>query len=106
MVGPTDVDGDGTKALFEAELIDGRVVACCPGCTIGAPRFVERFMMSFPCTTRLSFDFFRSRVSISIEIYSQSFDRATFTRVSEVPSPPTSRSMTDPIRTLMTPKKP
>jgi hypothetical protein len=28
-------------------------------------RFVERFMINFPCTTRLSVDFLRSRVSIS-----------------------------------------
>ena len=31
----------------------------------GACKLVERFTMSFPCTTRLSVDFFRSRVSIS-----------------------------------------
>jgi hypothetical protein len=32
----------------------------------GEERLVDRFMISFPCTTRLSLDFFRSRVSISI----------------------------------------
>ena len=31
----------------------------------GAERFVEILKISLPCTTRLSFDFFRSRVSIS-----------------------------------------
>ena len=31
----------------------------------GADKFVERLMISFPCTTRLSLDFLRSRVSIS-----------------------------------------
>jgi hypothetical protein len=32
----------------------------------GADKFVDKFMISLPCTTRLSFDFFRSRVSISV----------------------------------------
>lgn len=32
----------------------------------GADKFVHRLMMSFPCTTRLSLDFLRSRVSISV----------------------------------------
>lgn len=32
----------------------------------GADKFVERLIMSLPCTTRLSLDFLRSRVSISI----------------------------------------
>src|SRR5277367_3220225 len=32
----------------------------------GALRLVDRLMISFPCTTRLSFDFFKSRVSISV----------------------------------------
>jgi hypothetical protein len=32
----------------------------------GAERLVDRFMINLPCTTRLSFDFFRSRVSISM----------------------------------------
>ena len=36
-----------------------------PGLEMGCWIFVERIMMSLPCTTRLSLDFFRSNVSIS-----------------------------------------
>ena len=36
-----------------------------PGLAMGCWTFVERTMMSLPCTTRLSLDFFRSNVSIS-----------------------------------------
>lgn len=43
----------------------GRVVPFAPW-LMGAVRFVERLRMSFPWTTMLSFDFFRSRVSISV----------------------------------------
>jgi len=32
----------------------------------GSERFVDKFMMSFPWTTKLSVDFLRSRVSISV----------------------------------------
>jgi hypothetical protein len=32
----------------------------------GAERLADRLMINLPCTTRLSFDFFRSRVSISV----------------------------------------
>jgi hypothetical protein len=42
--------------------LDDAVNGC--GTRVGAARLVERLMMSFPCTTRLSVDFFRSRVSI------------------------------------------
>jgi hypothetical protein len=52
-------------------LIDGLVAfewlfefADCP--RGGSFRFVDRLMINFPCTTRLSVDFFRSRVSISV----------------------------------------
>jgi hypothetical protein len=42
---------------------------------MGAVRFVERLRISFPCTTILSLDFFRSRVSISVDFESvQEFD--------------------------------
>lgn len=53
---------------------------------IGVARLVESWRMSFPLTTVLSLLFLRSRVSIS--------------------SPPASKSMIDPTRTLMTPKNP
>jgi hypothetical protein len=33
---------------------------------IGVDVFVDRWMMSFPWTTRLSLDFFRSRVKVSV----------------------------------------
>ena len=36
-----------------------------PGARIGVSTFVERLKISLPCTMRLSFDFFRSFVSIS-----------------------------------------
>lgn len=36
-----------------------------PGFRIGEVVSVDRYRMSFPCTTKLSFDFLRSRVSIS-----------------------------------------
>jgi hypothetical protein len=32
----------------------------------GVSRFVDRLMISLPCTTKLSVDFLRSRVSISV----------------------------------------
>jgi hypothetical protein len=42
----------------------GRVGLAAPW-LMGAARLVERLRMSFPCTTMLSLDFLRSRVSIS-----------------------------------------
>ena len=44
--------------------MDGREAALA-GPLAGCDRFVERFKMSFPCTTRLSLLFLRSLVSIS-----------------------------------------
>jgi hypothetical protein len=44
----------------------GGRVALPPLLLIGARRLVERLRISFPFTTRLSFDFRKSRVSISI----------------------------------------
>lgn len=41
---------DGPRLLFRA----------------GSERFVDKFMINFPWTTRLSVDFLRSRVSISV----------------------------------------
>jgi hypothetical protein len=49
---------------------------------MGVERFVERFIISLPCTTRLSLDFFRSLVSISGEVGAQ-------TSVSEFADPGT-----------------
>lgn len=37
--------------------------SCCVG-RAGVERLVERLMINLPCTTRLSVDFLRSRVSI------------------------------------------
>jgi hypothetical protein len=36
----------------------------------GRLRFVDKLIISLPCTTRLSFDFLRSRVSISMTLVS------------------------------------
>jgi hypothetical protein len=52
---------DGLVAL--EGLIEG---ADCPA-RGGSFKFVDRLMINFPCTTRLSVDFLRSRVSISAE---------------------------------------
>jgi hypothetical protein len=43
---------------------DGRGAALAPG--IGVVTLVERLRINFPWTTMLSFDFFKSRVNISI----------------------------------------
>jgi hypothetical protein len=69
---------------------------------MGAVRLVERLRMSLPWTTMLSFDFLRSRVSISEGLLADDVDW----HASGLPSPPASRSITDPMRTLMTPRKP
>jgi len=47
------------NAVFRPETWEG------PGLVMGWLIFVERYMISLPCTTRLSFDFFKSNVSIS-----------------------------------------
>ena len=49
-----------------AEEREGRVWVLLPPFAIGARRFVDRFRISFPFTTRLSLDFRRSLVSISV----------------------------------------
>lgn len=57
-------DGCGTSAV---DVEDGSCGLCKPFCVgLGVLRLVDKLMMSFPCTTRLSFDFFRSLVSISV----------------------------------------
>jgi hypothetical protein len=48
------------KAVVIPETWDG------PGLDMGWATLVERYMISFPWTTRLSLDFLRSKVSISI----------------------------------------
>lgn len=53
----TFVDGVG--------LAGGAADRTCPGAVMGLLRSVERLMISFPWTTRLSLDFFKSRVIIS-----------------------------------------
>lgn len=57
-----DVETCGTSPVEDD---DGRCDR--PFCWVGfgVLRLVDRLMMSFPWTTRLSFDFFRSLVSIS-----------------------------------------
>lgn len=65
--GSTGVGRDDEKALFElvddASAETGRAAAV--PLRIGAETFVERWMMSLPCTTSWSFDFLSSRVSVS-----------------------------------------
>ncbi len=48
-------------------LLEGPGVWTCPGAAMGLLRSVERLTMSFPCTTRLSLDRFKSRVIIARE---------------------------------------
>ena len=45
--------------------VEGAREALGPGRFSGARRLVDKLKMSLPWTTKLSFDFFRSRVSIS-----------------------------------------
>jgi hypothetical protein len=65
------VDWCGVEPFTEGPLTDGwgdavgRVAFAAPW-LIGAERLVERLRMSLPCTTMLSLDFLRSRVSISV----------------------------------------
>ena len=80
-------------------LIDGAAGA-------GLDRLVERLMINLPWTIRLSLDFLRSRVSISISHISMHCPGLVSQRSCEIPSAPISRSMTDPIRTLITPRNP
>jgi hypothetical protein len=94
-IGPLLVDiveAGGLEAVFCPELI-----ACA--------RFVDRLTMSFPWTTRLSLDFFKSLVSISAS-FTLSANRHVSRGLGEVPSPPMSKSITSPTRTLITPKNP
>jgi hypothetical protein len=56
------VEGPLTDGCGEAV---GRVPFVAPPCLMGSCRLVERLRISLPCTTMLSFDFLRSRVSIS-----------------------------------------
>ena len=61
--GPALTGVDGAVALFA---VDAGGRACCPCAGGFACMFVERFSISLPLTTRLSLDFRRSRVSISV----------------------------------------
>jgi hypothetical protein len=65
---PADVRfwADARVEWVPAILVDEFGPGRAPGPPLAVVRFVERLIMSFPCTTRLSFDFFRSRVSISV----------------------------------------
>ena len=99
------VEATGTAAPFTDECAEaeGRF-AFCPPWLMGWLKLVERLRMSLPCTTMLSLDFFRSRVSISASDVSSWSGRQSV--MGCPPSPPASKSMTLPIRTLMTPRKP
>ncbi len=57
-------DLGGTPFDVEGPAVDGPETEA-DGLLTGLERFVERLTMSFPWTMRLSFDFLRSRVSIS-----------------------------------------
>lgn len=65
-------------------------------------RLVDRLRISLPFTTRLSLDFRRSRVIISAMNQFASSDIESCS----LPSPPASKSITLPTRTLTTPRKP
>lgn len=63
---PTGVEGVCAPFVDgPAELAMGRPLFWLPF-AIGARRFVDKFKISLPLTTRLSFDFLRSRVIISV----------------------------------------
>lgn len=64
--------GPGKARLFEG-------VLCCDCLVvIGVSVLVDRLTISFPCTTRFSFDFLRSRVSISISRQQVALHKAAF----------------------------
>ena len=58
-------EGEGVFRPKSAKVVVSPATWEGPGLEIGCWTFVERIMMSLPCTTRLSLDFFRSNVSIS-----------------------------------------
>ena len=71
----------------------------------GASKLVDRLIMSFPWTTRLSVDFLRSRVSISV-ILRVSRTHESCMGLDHSRSWGEEKSTTSPTRTLMTPKNP
>jgi hypothetical protein len=90
-------------------LLDDDVGGC--GARVGAARLVERLTISFPCTTRLSVDFLRSRVSIwSVRRWFSVSWNARAAGGGEqwrfIPSASGINSIASPIRTLMTPRNP
>lgn len=72
---------------------------------MGWLRLVDRLRISLPWTIMLSLDFLRSRVSISGRVSGVN-PSLTVSWRGNAPSPPASKSMADPILTLMTPRKP
>lgn len=82
-LGPAAVVGDRGGKPFDddgaltIELLDGTRLPDRCGRAMGFPRLVDRLMISFPCTIKLSFDFLRSRVSISMtsSVYAPSIHR-------------------------------
>ena len=100
---------DGPAATAE----DEEAVSTAEGPAAGAAAFrigvdvlVDRYMMSLPCTTRLSLDFLRSLVSVSAMMRRCQSEGSDGLVSLCIPSPPSSRSMTCDTRTLMTPRKP
>ena len=102
--------GGGTPLVEDAALGPAGRLLCddAPAWLMGVVRLVERLRINFPWTTILSFDFLRSRVSISVGkvgISISQFDKYTSgNEGDDLPSPPASRSMTLPILTLTTPR--
>lgn len=66
-----DVAADEGGRALEAPFVEGaaeaagREAEAAPAWLIGCERLVDKFNISLPCTTMVSFDFLRSRVSIS-----------------------------------------
>jgi hypothetical protein len=54
--------------VVDGVVLGGGLAEPWPCAGIGCCRFVERLRISLPCTTMLSFDFFRSLVSISVKL--------------------------------------
>ena len=111
VAGALDPVGDlgGTPLLVDATLpppTDNEEPGCprALGGFAGVPRFVDRLTISFPWTIKLSFDFLRSRVSISNAFHVTTYEWNR--NGGNVPSPPISKSKTSPIFTFITPRNP
>lgn len=108
---------EGPVPFGEREMVDSfmpisakaEVTPCTcegPGLEMGWLTLVDKYMMSLPCTTRLSFDFLRSNVSISVCVRCGLIEWRLCDHDRCLPWPPSSRSRTSLTLTLTTPRKP